>query len=224
MLSAALVALVIFAVTPVIAVSYIISGGTAKHLLAERAELVVDGLEHEIRGLLDPVVAQMNYARHAVLEGEVDPRQPDDLRTFVLGLLGGTPQMFGLGHLRPDRSMRRFERDGFSESIEQPERLPLAEEALSAARDGQKAYWAQPFVSPIIGDTILTYRVTLKSGRDFLGVLAAGVTSEDLSRYVAEISDRQDIRAFVLAGRDRIITYPGRRASAEEIDSVGLPS
>ena len=224
MLSAALVALVILAVMPVIAVSYIISGGTAERLLAERVELVVDGLEHEIRGLLDPVVAQVNYARLAVLEGEVDPNVPDELRTFVLGLLGGTPQMFGLGHLRPDRSMRRFERDGFSETIEPPERLPLADEAISAARDGREAYWAQPFVSVALGDTILNYRVTLERDGDFLGVLAAGVTSEGLSRYVAEISDRQGIRAFVLAGRDRLITYPNRRAPEDRIVSTELPS
>ncbi|MEM9629257.1 MAG: adenylate/guanylate cyclase domain-containing protein [Pseudomonadota bacterium] len=224
MLSAALIGLVIAAVAPVIAISYFISGSTAERLLAERAELVVDGLEHEIRGLLDPVVAQLNYARLAVLEGEVDPSEPAELRTFILGLLGGTPQMFGLGHLRLDRSMRRFERDGFSEMVEPAERLALADEAIRAARNGREAYWAQPFVSIALGDTILNYRVTLERDGDFLGVLAAGVTSEGLSRYVAEISNRLGIRAFILAGRDRMITYPDRRAPEDRIVSTDLPS
>lgn len=223
LLSVSLAVLVVMAVAPVIAVSYFSASDTAGRLITERAELIVDGLETEIRGLLDPIVSQLGYARQAVMQGRVDPNDPEDLRKFVRGLLGGTPQVTGIGHLRPDRSMRRWERDGFVESIEPPERLPLAGEAIEAARKGRIAYWSAPFYSVVMGDAILSYRVALEQESAFRGVLVAGVASEGLSRYVADVSRSFGVTAFVLVGRDRILTYPAHRASEEESASTALP-
>lgn len=223
LLPASLAALVVLAVTPIIVIGYLIATDTSQRLLSERAELILDGLEGEIRGLLDPVVAQLDHARLAVLNGHVDPRDPAALGTFARGLLAGTPQVFGIGHVREDLSMRRWERDSFLDVVEPPERLPFASEAVEAAQNGRTAYWAPPFVSIALGDTILNYRVALERDGDFLGVFATGVTSEGLSRYVAEISRLFRVTAFVLVGRDRVITYPGSRAPNTEITSTELP-
>ncbi len=223
MLSLTLAVLVVVAVLPVIAIGYGISSDTSERLLAERGELLVDGLENEIRNLLDPVVAQLRYARRAVQEGHADPRRPEDFRIFMQGLLGGTPQIRGIGHLRPDLTMLRWEREGFTEAIEPTERLPLAAEAIEAARNGRIGYWSAPFHSVVVGDTMLSYRVALEREQVFLGLLAASVTSEGLSRYVAEASRRFDATVFVLAGRERIITYPDHKPPAGEITSLELP-
>ncbi len=223
MLPATLAVLVVLAVAPVIVISYVVATDTAERLLSQQAEIVVDGLENEIRDLLDPVVEQLGYARQAVMDGQLNPHDPDDLRTFVLGLLGGTPQVFGIGIVREDWSMLRWERDGFAEVVEPPERLPFAGEAVEAAQSGRVAYWARPFVSLVLGDTILNYRVALERDGEFLGVLSAGVTSEGLARYIAEASELYDVTAFVLAGRDRVIVYPGAQAPREEITSTELP-
>lgn len=223
LLSASLAVLVVLAVAPVIAVGYFFATNTAGRLLADRAELVVDGLENEIRGLLDPVVGQLGYARQAVMEGRVDPSDREGFRSFMRGLLGGTPQVTGIGHLRPDLSMRRWERAGFTETLEPPERLPLAAEAIEAARDGRIAYWSAPFVSPVLGDTTLSYRVALEHEGDFLGLLVSAVTSESLSRYVAKASRDLGATAFVLVGGDRILTHPARRAPEAAVTSTELP-
>lgn len=223
LLPAALAGLVVLAVAPVIAIGYSFATDTAARLLSERAELILDGLEGEVRGLLDPVVAQLGHARQAVMDGHIDPGNPDDLRTFALGLLGGTPQVFGVGVIRDDLSMRRWERESFAEIIEPPERLPFAGQAVDAARNGRAAYWAPPFVSIALGDTILNYRVALERDGNLLGVIAAGVRSEELSSFVADISRTFNVTAFILSGRDRVITYPGRRAPEEEITSTALP-
>ena len=209
LLPGALALLVVLAVTPVIAVGYFFARDTAGRLLSERAELIVDGLEGEIRGLLDPVEAQMDHARRAVMEGRIDPTDPEEMRTFAHGMLAGTPQVFGFGHVRPDLSMLRWERESFAEVMEPRERLPLAEEAMAAARQGRTGYWSSPFVSLVLGDTILSYRVTLEQDGVFHGILATGATSAGLSRYVAETSREWEVTAFVLAGRDRVIAYPG---------------
>ena len=224
LLPASLATLVVLAVMPIIVIGYLIATDTAQRLLSERAELILDGLEGEIRGLLDPVVAQLDHARLSVQNGHVDPRDPDQLGTFARGLLAGTPQVFGIGLIREDMTMRRWERDSFADVIEPPERLPFAGQALAAARNGRIAYWAPPFVSIALGDTILNYRVALERDGEFLGVFATGVTSEGLSRYVAEVSRLFNVTAFVLAGRDRMITYLGSRAPSTEITSTALPT
>ncbi len=223
LLPATLAVLVVIAVAPVIALGYGVANNTAERLLRERAELIVDNLEHEIRGQLDPVVAQMTYARQAVASGQVDARDPSRMRDFALGLMAGTPQVIGVGVLGQDLSMRRWERSSFAEIVEPPERLPFAGMAVDAAQNGVSAYWASPFYSVVLGDALLNYRVALEQDGVLLGVLTAGVTGESLSRYVTETSRRFGVTAFVLAGRERVVSYPGQRAPRDDPGSIDLP-
>ena len=223
LLPATLSILVVLAAAPVIVIGYLSATGTAERLLTERADMIVDGLENQIRAQLDPVVDQLGYARQVVMDGLIDADDPETLRTFALGVLAGTPQVFGVGVIGQDLSMRRWERESFAEYVEPPYRLPLAAAAIDAARDGRAAYWAAPFVSVALGDTILNYRVSLERNGDLLGVLAIGVTSEGLSRYVEATSDQFQVTAFVLAGRDRVITHPGWRARVDDLSSTDLP-
>ncbi|MGP1395610.1 MAG: adenylate/guanylate cyclase domain-containing protein [Inquilinaceae bacterium] len=221
-MSFTLAMLVFLAAAPVIAIGYLIANDTAERLLSRQAEWIVDGLENQLRGQLDPVADQLHYVRQAVMDGLVDPGDPDALRTFTLGLLAGTPQVFGIGFIREDLSMRRWERDGFVEYIEPPDRLPFAGAAMEAARAGRTAYWAAPFVSIALGDTILNHRVALERDGNLVGIVSVGVTGAGLSRYVAETSRQFQVTAFVLAGRDRVVTYPRLRAPQGAVTSTEL--
>ena len=193
-----LAALVVFAVLPVVITGYLISTSTAARLLADRAELVVDGLENKIRSQLDPVSQQLLYARRSVLEGAIDLSDDEAVRAFALGLMGGTPQVAGVGFIDDNLRMRRWQRNTLGEVSEPGGVLPLAEVVLQAARDGNKAYWARPLLSPIANDTIMSYRVALEPEGAFSGVLVAAVTSRAMSRYVTEISEQFGVTAFVL--------------------------
>ena len=72
-----LAALVVLAVLPVLVTGYVISSNTASGLLADRAKLIVDGLENNIRSQLDPVSQQLLYARRSFLEGIIDAADAD---------------------------------------------------------------------------------------------------------------------------------------------------
>ncbi len=218
-----LAGLVVLAVLPVIVTGYIISSNTASRLLADRAELIVDGLENKIKSQLDPVSQQLLYARRSFLEGIIDATDADQLRTFALGLLGATPQVAGVAVIGDDLNMRRWERNTFGEVFGPSDSPPQASAALSAAKNGRTAYWARPFVSPLVNDTILNYRVALEQDGEVMAVLAAAVTSQALSRYVAEISEQFDATAFVLLGRDRIVTYPDRQLTGTDALTSDLP-
>ncbi len=217
-----LTGLVVLTVLPVIAIGYLSATDTAGRLLSQRAELILDGLENQIQAKLDPVSAQLGYARQAVAAGTIDPHELDRFRDFTRGMLAATPQVFGVGLIGPDLTMRRWERAGFVEIIEPAERLPFAADAFAAARAGRTAYWAEPFFSFALGDTILNYRVSLERRGELLGVLSVGVRSEDLAGFAATASRAFGGTAFVLAGRDRVITYPGHQAPTNAENSTEL--
>ncbi len=216
LLPLALALLVVAAAVPTILVGFTLSSRATDRLVLQRAETVMDGMEAEVERLLEPVVAQLAYARLAVAEGIVTPEDTENLRAFALGLLAGTPQVFGVGWVRPDGSMRRWERGTFREIEEPLERLPFTRQAVADARAGKVAVWAEPFVSEALGDVILNYRVAVERGEDMLGLFAIGVTGAGLSRYAEEVSERYGVTAFVLSGDDRLIAYPGRTAMIPE--------
>ncbi len=218
-----LAALVIVAVLPVIVTGYIISTDTADRLLGERAELIVDGLENQIRSELDPVASQLNYAQQVIEKDLVNPGDPDAFRVFALGLLAATPQVEGVAIVGNDRSIRAWQRNTFGQSIDPVEDIPIIDRALATARVQKNGYWSDPLVNPTLNDVMMNYRVGLTYEGAFFGVLAAAVTGEALSDYVADISQQLGVTAFVLLGRDRIIAYPGHRSGIITSNSAELP-
>lgn len=210
LLPLSLALLVIVTAIPTILVGYTLSSRVTYGLLLQRAETVMDGLDAEVRRLLDPVQDQMAQARRVVAEGIVNPMDEAELRTFMHGLMAGTPQVFGIGWIRTDGTMRRWERVSLGEFEEPLERLPFTRQAVADARAGQTSVWAAPFVSQALDDVILNYRIAVERDGQLLGLLGVGVTGAGLSSYVEDVSDRYDVTAFVLTGRDRVIAYPGR--------------
>jgi len=63
-----LAVLVIATVTPILATTYFINTRNAGALLSARAELLVDGIENQVRGLPDPVPLQPSTARPSTAE------------------------------------------------------------------------------------------------------------------------------------------------------------
>lgn len=216
-------ALVVLAVLPVIVTGYIISTDTADRLLGERAELIVDGLENQIRSELDPVASQLNYAKEMFEIGQVDPDDPKDMKTFVSGMLAGTPQVAGIALVGNDGAIQAWQRSTFANRIEPVESPAILSEALAAARRNPSAHWSSPFVNPTLNDTIMNYRAPIEYEGAFIGILAAAVTGEALSKYVASVSRQSDATAFILLGRDRVIAAPEHIARVDGNTSTDLP-
>jgi class 3 adenylate cyclase len=216
-------ALVVFAVVPVLVTGYIIATDTAGRLLSERAELIVDGLENQIRGQLDPVAEQLLYARQSFLKGIINPADRDELQIFLRGVLAGTPQVAGVAMISKDLTISGWARSTFGNTFSPEENPVLAGQAMEAARNGLTSYWAAPFVNITLNDTIMNHRVALEHQGEFFGILAAAVTSAALSRYVADISSQFGVTAFILLGRDRIIAHPDHQAPTVEGTVAELP-
>ncbi|MDD9908090.1 MAG: adenylate/guanylate cyclase domain-containing protein [Ahrensia sp.] len=207
--------LVSVAVIPIIAVSYIIASDSTARLVGAQADLRLDAVEAAIRRQLDPVEAQLQLARQAVLAGTVDPSNREAWRSFMFGLLAATPQVYGIGYVRLDGSMRRWERGSLREIEEPASNVPLGRQAILDARVGRLSVWADPFVSPVLDDAILNHRVAIEKDGELLGVLSAGIKASDLSPILSKFAE-QSTTAFILTEDDRIVAYPGRQAIADK--------
>jgi len=215
--------LVAATVLPILLTTYLINRSNTDALLSARAELLVDGLENQLRGLLDPVAAQLETARAYIEERDLDIDDQKRFQTYIEGLLGGTLQVSGMGVIRPDGSMRRWERGRDGAIEEPPSALPLVGEALATAPDLTTVFWSAPFVSFVLADTILNPRMTIRRDGEFYGILTIGVTGQRLSSYVAELS-RENVTAFILYDRDKLIAYPNGSGSVKVPTSTALPT
>lgn len=215
--------LILAAILPVVVSSYLINRTNADALLSARAELLVDGLENQLTGLLNPVARQFEAARDHIAAEGLSLDDPEPFEDFVEGLLLGAPQLSGVGVIRPDGTMRRWQ-SGRRGAIEEPRSaLPFADRALARVEEAEDTNWAAPFVSLVLDDTILNPRIGLFRNGSLIGVLVGGVTGTRLSDYVADLSD-ENLTAFVLYDRTGLIAYPGRTQDEETPESSELPS
>ncbi|MEM9107001.1 MAG: adenylate/guanylate cyclase domain-containing protein, partial [Pseudomonadota bacterium] len=214
--------LVFGAVVPVIAVTYFINAANTNALLSARAELIVDELENQIIGLLEPVEELMTSAKVHIEEQPLGYRESTDFETYAEGLLDAMPQLSGIGVIRPDGSMRRWQK-GRVGAIEEPATsLPLVDQVLAEADLTDQPTWSAPFVSLVIEDTILNPRISIRRDGQLQGVVAAGVTGSRLSRYVTELAD-EVTTPFILYDRDKLIAYPNRKNEVTAPTSTALP-
>ncbi|MBO9427034.1 hypothetical protein J7444_20025 [Labrenzia sp. R4_1] len=222
-LPAVLGGLIFATVVPILVTSYLINRSNADALLSARAELLVDGLENQLRGLLDPVTSQLEVARIYIEGRSLDVEDETRFQTYIEGILGGAPQVTSMGIIRPDGSMRRWElgRDG---AIEEPTRaLPLVDEVLAAAQELSGVFWSAPIVASALSDTILNPGITIRRDGEFYGILTVGVTGKRLSDYVAGLS-HDNVTGFILYDRDKLIAYPELSNVVRAQDSSKLPT
>ncbi len=200
-------------------------------LLRDKAELTLASIRDKITAHLQPVEAQGTYVADLIARGVVDPDDREAMGRSLVAALAATPQVSGIAFARPDgllwrvsRKAGRLERDDWSGD-------PEAVEAIERAREKPEAEWAPPVWAPVLERSVLTYRVPVHGPDGFLGLLVAGITLDDLSRYLATLSEGFET-AFILYDMQTVLAHPaylegGHRPSDSGplpwIDEVGDP-
>ena len=223
LLPATLVTLVVAAVVPVVMVAYLFAGDTAARLLAREREAVLDRIEAQLRQVLDPVAAQVDNVAALVADGGLRLDEEGRVDSLARGLLAGSTRARGVGVIRPDGTMRRWDREAPGPIEADADELVLGERVLAATRAGASG-WTAPFYSRIYEDVTLAYPAPLVEDGTYRGALTVAVTAQDLAGYAEELSREGDLTAFVLAGRDRVLFYPGRAGSRGVTSTFDLPS
>lgn len=203
--------LVVLAVVPVLVLGYIGAKDNTSRLLRDRSEMAIDTVVYRIAAHLEPPRQQIRYIQDAVKKGsfDVDFYDEEELATFVLGALAATPQVTGIGHILPDRSMRRYDRSDVGTYHEEPSRVPNVDESLTRARATKETQWLSAVWSPIGRETILRLVAPLHTpGGDFTGAIVAAITTSDLSQYLQGLKEQGGPTAYILAGQERVVAHP----------------
>lgn len=198
-------------------------------LLRDGQEAMLDALVDRVRSHLDQVVAQISYAERAVNRGVVDPRDTDDFRRFMVGLIGATPQVMGVGFLTENGPFLRYDRTTQSAVLEPRSQAPLADQIIGRARAGGGAWWAPPFVSLIRLRPTILYFHPVHGDSGLLGVFMVAIANEELADYMARAAESLTIEPFILVGRDRVLvhrnleSFDPSQAEVPRIDGVNDP-
>jgi len=113
LLSLVLIGLVLVAVLPVVLLGYFGARENTGRLMRDRSELVLDVVVQRITAHLDPVRAQLQHVALAVRQGVLNPDDESAMGAFVNGALAATPQVTGIAFVRPDLTVRRYNRSDY---------------------------------------------------------------------------------------------------------------
>ncbi|HZH29004.1 MAG TPA: adenylate/guanylate cyclase domain-containing protein [Azospirillaceae bacterium] len=212
--------LVLLAVASVLTLGLLSAGRNTLDLLADKADLALDGVAHRVRGQLDPVRGQAAFLSELMVRGEMSFGGSGGTAELLKGSMAAVPQVTGVAVLGPDRQVARAARvDGrlLADTLP-PGSLPELAHVVDEARDRVEPYWAPPAWSPDLKATLLTLRHPIRRGDEFLGVVVVAVSLADLSQFLSKLFVEEGTSAFLLYGRDRVLAHPNL-AGAE----VALP-
>ncbi len=188
--------------------------GVSEHVAPAR-ELIADISSRVARSTLD---IYDDAALSATLAGALAPSQQ------VSGVVVWKPDETGLWVTRLETGQIAIEKRLVRDS-------PGLEEFLDEVAEAKGIRWGEPFHNE--GETFITITGVVQRGGAYGGVVAAGVSLVELSRFVRDLTG-EDFNAFVLYGDDKVLAHSAMlepdyasRLSQEKplfsIDEIGDP-
>lgn len=201
-------ALIVFGMALVLGISMWSAQKNTRELLASHAELAVLSLVRETRRRLVPVEQANSYVADLIARGRIDLDDRQKIVDTLLVSMAGLQQVFGMALVFPDGHYVRVRRGAGELS---PIRSPLtadAENALADARQRHESFWTKPVWLPQARSTMFAVRTPIWNGETFVGMLVAGVTVNELSRFIARSSDAPlAANRFILLDRDYVLAH-----------------
>jgi len=185
-------------------------------LLAEQAETLIDSIEHRIEMLLRPVEAQAAWIEASLQAGQIELQDGERLDAFMIGSLGATPQVAGIGFVDPAAALRRWSREWHGATREDLSVRPGVAEWLAGGSARHEPSWRPPLWAAARGAAVLLHDTPLHRDGRYLGMLTQLVPVTALSDDLAELVLEEGITPFILYG-DRVLAHTrlARRAPSE---------
>lgn len=187
---------------------------TTQALLAERAEDLLDALERQVMAELGPVQAQSQWIAGAFGEGRIDLKHRDRLDAFMLGTLGTTPQVAGIGVVDGAGRALRWDRGERASHTEDWSARRPVRDWVAAGRELPGPGWRPPLWAQSQQAAALIYETPLRRSGRYLGMLGQVVPLAKLSGELAVFGTEHGLTAFILFGEDRVLAHPRLAAGA----------
>jgi class 3 adenylate cyclase len=224
------VGLVVVLLGSVLTVSYFSSLRNTLNLVGELVIQSSGFVKDELRDHLDSVIEQVDWTADLIATGPLDLADDQQVGNFLLGALAATPQVTALAYISTDKRVVRAYRgdpgEGWRLDTDPPRDLAFTERTLKTGRERDKGFWNEILFSEPSQRSYINYVQPVRRNGEFLGVVLAAVSLNELSELVSQISDRVRGTVFILAGEDQIIAHPnltsGHPELSKETPTVGI--
>ncbi len=220
-------ALVLLGVASVLAIGVATSQRNTLSLLNQQSQLIVAAMETAVENHIDPSIEQVNFIARLFETGALDLSDHDRVMDVLTGALAGTPQAGAILTWDTDYKTLGIYNDIdrnvgpiLADFPNSPDILSLLDYMSTAPGlvFGDLMY--------VEGNTYVNLGRTLRRDGARQGFIGTGVTLQELSRLVTEISDLFGITAFILHGRERVLAHPfmvgGHPEQSVDNPTVGL--
>ena len=172
----------------------------------------------------------MDWTAELIATGPFDLADDQQIGNFLLGALAATPQVTALIFISADNRVVRAYRGEPGESWrldrDPPKDLGFVERTLQAGRARDKGFWNEILFSEQSQRSYINFVRPVRRDSQFLGVVLAGVSLNELSDLVIQISDLEQGTVFILAEQDQIIAHPNLTSKhpelSKETPTVGI--
>ena len=193
-------------------------------LLAERAERMVDAVEHRLTGLLRPVEREAAGIARAVAEGRIRLERGAELDAYMLGVLSAAPEVANVSLAEPSGRVLRWDRARRTAIEGDLSNRPELAERLSPAALAQGAGWRPPRYARAHGGPVLLYDTPLQREGRLIGVLGLIVRLSDLSLELTGLAVESGVTPYALYGEHRVLAHPALAGRRDGVAEGPLPS
>ncbi len=196
-----------------------------RHLLGDKMETLVETMVAYVDAQLSPIHAQAKWIAQLVAEGRVDPSSSEQIDTLLISALAATPQVTGIGFIKPDLTIRRYQRRSKKITTENWSGLPdISKEFARTAKQSEPG-WGKPFWAAPLDNTVVNLRTPLRRNGELFGVLALVVGISDFSLDMSTRIGNRGITPFILFDHDWVLAHPMLIDGSQDIidDEVPLP-
>lgn len=214
----------------VLAVSYFASLRNTEGLIAELAIQSNGIVTEELHDYLGPVTEQAIWVANLISEDSFDRADEDQVRRVLSAALAATPQVTVLAYISAEEVAIEAYRGELGDDgrldMGPSEDPGFAGSMLQTSHDREDGFWNEILFGELSQRSYINYLQPVRRDGEFLGVVLAAVSLNELSEIVTEISDSQRGTVFILADRDQVIAHPNLTSDhpdlSKETPTVGI--
>jgi len=216
-------AVVLLALGSVITINWWTNLQNLKELASSRAVLAAEMVELYVRGHLEPAEYQLEFVGRALETDRLDKENTEEVQVFLTGALAAAPQINALIFWDIDGVETVISQDQDLQELDTTVRDvrndPLAQELFEWGREAKEMAWGDVVYVPTVDSSFINLSRPVHKGDEFLGVLTAAISIQELSAMTDEVSNLFNATVFVLEGQDYVVAHPYLVSSHEEIST-----
>jgi len=202
-------ALVLVAASTVLVISLWSGVQSTVHLLQQQAVISVDTVQERLEDHLAPAQEQLYFINDLIVSGRLDPRDDRRMEDVLTGALAATPQVDGIVFIDLSLHMRGVMRSGGGaywvdedQSLNPDFQLMTDPQTVRESKGWGELAWSTGLDVPV---QILRQPVVV--GGELVGMLGAGASVLDLSRFVRSVETEFGSHVFIMRGRGQVLAH-----------------